>query len=69
MLEDAGTLELNGLNSDLLEEHITLLRPAPKTPPTKDVELKDALSKANEWDEYKSARRQTYLEGLPEEKI
>ena len=34
----------------------------------KDVELKDALSKANEWDEYKSARRQTYLEGLPEEK-
>ena len=34
----------------------------------KDAELKDALSKASEWDEYKSARRQTYLEGLPEEK-
>ena len=34
----------------------------------KDVELKDALSKANEWDEYKSARRQAYLEGLPEDK-
>ena len=34
----------------------------------KDAELKDALSKASEWDEYKSARRQTYLEGLPEDK-
>ena len=34
----------------------------------KDVELKDALSKANEWGEYKSARRQAYLEELPEDK-
>ena len=34
----------------------------------KDVELKDALSKGNEWTEYKSARRQAYLEELPEEK-
>ena len=34
----------------------------------KDAELKDALSKASEWDEYKSARRQAYLEELPEEK-
>ena len=34
----------------------------------KDAELKDALSKASEWDEYKSARRQAYLEELPEDK-
>ena len=34
----------------------------------KDAELKEALSKANEWDEYKTAKRQVYLEGLPEEK-
>ena len=40
-LEDAGTLELDGLNSDLLEEHITVLKPAPKTPPTLDTELRD----------------------------
>ena len=41
ILEDAGSLELTGLNSDLLEEHITVLRPAPKTPPTIHTELRD----------------------------
>jgi len=41
ILEDAGSLELTGLNSDLLEEHITVLRPAPKTPPTIHAELRD----------------------------
>ena len=34
----------------------------------KDAELKEALSKVSEWDEYKSARRQAYLEELPEDK-
>ena len=34
----------------------------------KDAELKDALSKVAEWEDYKSARRQAYLEELPEEK-
>ena len=34
----------------------------------KDAELKEALSKANEWGEYKSVRRQAYLEELPEDK-
>ena len=34
----------------------------------KDAELKEALSKASEWGEYKSARRQAYLEELPEDK-
>ena len=40
-LENAGTLELNGLSGDILEEHITVLRPAPKTPPTVHVEARD----------------------------
>ena len=40
-LIDANELEFSGVNSDLLEEHITVLRPAPKTPPTLDVETRD----------------------------
>ena len=40
-LENAGDQELSGLNSDLLEEHITVLRPAPTTPPTIDTKTRD----------------------------
>jgi len=51
-LEDAGSLELNGLNSDLLEEHVTVLRPAPKTPPTIHTELRDDAELAFTVDDY-----------------
>ena len=40
-LVEAATLELNGVVSDLLEEHVTILRPAPKTPPTLDIKTRD----------------------------
>ena len=41
-LQDAGSLELTNLNSDLLEKHITVLKPAPKTPPTVHAEVRDS---------------------------
>jgi len=40
-LTNAGDAELVGLNADLLEEHVTVLRPAPKTPPTIETETRD----------------------------
>ena len=40
-LQDGGDLEFSGLNSDLLEEHITVIRPAPKTPPTLDFTVRN----------------------------
>tara|TARA_R100001463_G_scaffold705_4_gene3191 strand:+ start:3042 stop:9566 length:6525 start_codon:yes stop_codon:yes gene_type:complete len=41
-LVNAGTNELNSLSGDLLEEHVTVLRPAPTTPPTIHTETRDA---------------------------
>ena len=40
-LEWAGNLEFEGLSSDLLEEHVTVLRPAPTTPPTLEINTRD----------------------------
>ena len=40
-LEDAGDLEFDNVNNDLLEEHLTVLRPAPKTPPTLHINARD----------------------------
>ena len=42
-LEIAGALELgeDNSNSDVREEHVTVLRPAPKTPPTIEVNSRD----------------------------
>ena len=46
-LVEAGELEfvdindISILNSDLLEEHVTVLRPAPKTPPTLEINTRD----------------------------
>mgnify|MGYP003642059460 CR=1 FL=1 len=40
-LEWAGNLEFEGLSSDLLEEHVTILRPAPTTPPTLEINTRD----------------------------
>ena len=41
VLQDGGSLEFGGLNSDLLKEHITVIRPAPKTPPTLDFTVRN----------------------------
>jgi hypothetical protein len=51
-LEDAASLELTNLSSDLLEEHITVLRPAPKTPPTVKIEVRDDAELKFTLDEY-----------------